>query len=116
RRRVLPVSRSPLIIASTPSRKSASAKLLSHLTCCCTSSLNFFVFAIVFLDSLAAPLALLVVLPICASCLDIAAILLFGAPGQQDHQFCPVQPEINSVPWPKVDPIFEHAAPNPFRI
>src|SRR5258708_4918218 len=41
-----PVSTSPLSIASTPSRRRASANFLSPLTCFCTRSLKLFVLAI----------------------------------------------------------------------
>ena len=46
-----PVSRSPESIASTPSRRSASANLASPLTCCCTRSLKLLVLVIKILRS-----------------------------------------------------------------
>src|ERR1035437_10273078 len=104
----LPVSTSPLNMASMPSRKSASANFLSALMCCCTRSLNFFDLAMLALPSTAAALAPLVVLPAGAGRRDIARLPLLAAAGQQDNQRLAVSPEIDPVAWPEVDPIFEH--------
>src|SRR5260370_34702354 len=111
---VLPVSRSPLSIASMPSRRRASANFESPLMWCWTRSLKFFVGPIARLRAALSALALLVVLPIGVGRIDIALLALLGAAGQQDHQRRTVLPEINTVARPEIDPVFAHALADRF--
>src|SRR5258708_2447479 len=94
---VFPVSTSPPSIASTPSRRRASANFLSPLTCFCTSSLKLFVLAISRLRSAPFTLALLVVLPKVMGRIDVTLLAFLGAARQQDHQGIAVAPEIKPV-------------------
>src|SRR5437879_3466956 len=113
---VLPVSTSPLSIASTPSRRSASANFLSVLTRPCTNSLKLFVFAIFRLRSISCTLAALVVLPAGMCRIDVALLPLLGSADQQDDDRLAVAPEINPIAGTKIDPILQHAFPTPLMM
>src|SRR5450759_1398222 len=116
RRIVLPVSTSPESIASTPSRRSASANFASPLTWCCTSSLKLLVLAIFVSLSAYAALASFVVLPIGDRRVDVALLPLLRAARQQDQQCVPVAPEIDSVSRPEIDLVFQHALADGFYV
>src|SRR5271166_1209300 len=106
---VLPVSRSPLSIASMPSRSRASANFESPLMWCSTRSLKLFVCAIARLRSTQPALALLVVPPIGVGCIDVARLPLLRAAREQDHQRRTVLPEINPVARAEIDSVLEYA-------
>src|SRR5437016_4589305 len=113
---VLPVSTSPLSIASTPSRSRASANFLSILTRFCTSSLKLFVFAMVGLRSTSPALTELVIFPVAMRCIDIALLPLLGPAGQQDDDCLTIPSKINSIARTKIDSIFQYAFSHRFDI
>src|ERR1700730_2078202 len=112
---VLPVSRSPLNIASMASRRRASANFLSLFTCCSTKSLKLFVLAISPLPSTPPAFALLVVLPVGVSRVDVPLLPLLRAACQQDYACLSVLPEIHAVPRAKIDAAIKHPLADRFH-
>ena len=48
--------------------------------------------------------------------LDVALLSLLGPARQQDHQQIAVASEIHAVSWSPIDPVFEHALPDPLGV
>src|SRR5665811_1465093 len=116
RRIVLPVSTSPESIASTPSRRSASANFASPLTWCCTSSLKLLVLAIFVSLQRMPRFASFVVLPITDRRVDVALLPLLRSARQQDQQCLPISREIDPVSRPEIDLVFQHALADGFYV
>src|ERR1700686_2735120 len=113
---VLPVSTSPLSIASIPSRRSAFANFLSAFTRACTNSLKGFVLAIICLRLAPPALALLVVPPIGPGRFDIVLLPLLCPTRQQDHDRVAISPKIDSVARAEIDLVFQHTFSDAFHI
>src|SRR5690349_4399437 len=106
---VLPVSRSPLSIASIPSRRRTSANFASRLTCSCTRPLKLFDLAIPQFRSMSSALARLVVAPMGMRRVDVVLLALLHAASQQDHQIWTILTEVDTITGPEIDPVLEHA-------